>query len=245
MNTKEFNLTDTRLGFYRRIVVVGCGGTGSYLIPVLCRYLSSVKWGGTVLLVDGDKFEEHNADRQEFSPKQVGQNKADAMLQIVRSRISDFNVIALSEYVGRDNVDRIIEEDTLIFSCVDNHVCRALLSSKVQCLTTGCLISAGNTETDGNVQVNLRSGGAMLLPPIEVRHPEILTKRDGDRSEMSCEEIAGLPGGGQVIIANMTAACIALQMFYGLFAMNMMDAEEVYFDIRLAKTRRIVNGCPE
>jgi tRNA A37 threonylcarbamoyladenosine dehydratase len=66
-----------------RIVLVGCGGIGSQLLPPLVRYLASRPEPRALLvLVDGDVFEAKNLVRQACSKGDLGSNKAEGLAQI-------------------------------------------------------------------------------------------------------------------------------------------------------------------
>ena len=67
------------------IVVVGCGGTGSWLLPKLVKTIndgirkSIIRKDVKLILIDGDIVEEKNLVRQNFIEQDIGQNKAEVM----------------------------------------------------------------------------------------------------------------------------------------------------------------------
>ena len=61
------------------IAIVGTGGTGGNLIPLVARMLSATYLNTTLLLIDGDRVEEKNLKRQPFSKRDIGMNKARAL----------------------------------------------------------------------------------------------------------------------------------------------------------------------
>ena len=67
------------------IIVVGCGGTGSWLLPKLVKTIndgirkSIVRKDVKLILIDGDIVEEKNLVRQNFIEQDIGQNKAEVM----------------------------------------------------------------------------------------------------------------------------------------------------------------------
>lgn len=237
---------------YRQVVIVGTGGTGSFVLPPLMRYLNTKRPRPTVLLCDGDKYDEGNINRQEFAHSRIGVNKAQAQFDVYSQKFPEMEIIPVPEYLGDRNVSNIIREHSVVFCCVDNHVARSVISRHCQKLNDVLLISAGNEEFDGNVQAFCRIGGKNLNEPIEKIHPEIATRKDGDRSEMSCEQLAALPGGGQVIFANNFSATLMCSLFYtydnphpiiGLKGVHEpYEIQEVMFDITQGKTVRIING---
>ena len=240
---------------YEHVIVVGTGGTGSFLLPPLMRYLNSKKSTAEIVFVDGDKYDQGNVNRQEFAHSRIGVNKARAQLDVYAQKFPQLEIVAISEYLGDRNVAKIIPEHSVVFCCVDNHVARSVISRHCQRLDNVLLISGGNEETDGNVQAFCRVDGKSLNEPIEKLHPEILTRNDGDRSEMSCEQLAALPGGGQVIFANLFSATLMCAMFFTydnprpvITQDGVKDVpciSEVMFDINQVKTVRIIDGKSE
>lgn len=228
-----------------RLLIIGCGGIGSHLAPVLIRYINSMNVDDRpkeIVFVDGDKYEESNAGRQEFAASLTNQNKADAQAEMFAHKYPNMEFFAFEGYVGTENVAEIIPEDSVVFMCVDNHVCRRVVSAHCQALKNSVIITGCNELTDGNVQMFIQRNGEKTLPAIEERHPEIMTADDGDRSTMSCEEIEKLPSGGQIIFANATAANIMGQMFWRLIEHDKADLQEVYFDILNLKSRGVSYG---
>src|SRR5262245_46622640 len=68
-----------------RVVLIGCGGIGSQLLPPLARYLASRPEPRPLLvLVDGDVFEPGNLGRQVCSTRDLGTNKAEALAPVAR-----------------------------------------------------------------------------------------------------------------------------------------------------------------
>jgi molybdopterin/thiamine biosynthesis adenylyltransferase len=219
-----------------KIVIIGCGGIGSHLIPPLLRYVETLKTTPEVVLVDGDTVSESNLGRQEFGADAIGINKAMAIYK----KLSDYDLQFSDEYVGKNNVDSLIEDGDIVMLCVDNHVCRKIVSQHCETLDSILLISGGNELTDGNVQAYVKQGGKELTQKMGERHPEILTANDGDRAEMSCEALAKLPSGGQIIATNFAAASLMLQFLY-LSLTEDPKYCEVYFDITSLASRGVEN----
>ncbi len=231
----------------RNIIIIGLGGIGSHLAAPLNRYLISLGEEKAsefrIRFVDGDKYEGGNIGRQDFALILIGMKKAEAQAKIFAARFPDNPVMieAIGEYIGESNVAEIIPEDSIVFSCVDNHTCRHIVSKHCQTLNNVLLISGGNDYFDGNVQGFCRKDGKSLNETIESRHKEIATTQDGDRASMSCEELALLPSGGQVIITNFTVAAIMLNLFFS-YLNNEGDPSnvtEIFFDIRGCKYRTV------
>lgn len=219
-----------------KVIVVGCGGIGSWLIPPLLRFLKADKWTGQVHLIDGDSYELKNQDRQEFSDDSVGQNKAQAQLLRVQPLYPTMNISAHTEYVSNDNVESLIVNDSVVFVCVDNHPARARIDRQATKLDTICVISAGNEEVDGNVTVSLRRSGVKITEPLIIRHPEVGRARKHDRAA-GCQDLID-EGNKQLLITNLAAATASLMAMQTLWDPAELKGTEVatypqdiYFDI--------------
>lgn len=237
------------LSKFKNIFIVGVGGTGSFLMPVVMRYLASrtdVNKELLIKIIDGDKYDEGNISRQEFAHSRIGRNKAEVQEEIYQRKFPDLTISSVPEYLGDSNIE-MIGDNSIIFCCVDNHFCRNLLSKHCQTLNNVILLSGGNEYTDGNLQSYFKIDGKEMNHPIEYRHPEIERTNDGDRSEMSCEELHNLPSGSQVIFANAMSGTLMACLFYSYIASEKEPwrIDDIFFDVEQVKTARIYDGNPE
>lgn len=198
----------------KRVVILGLGGTGSILVPLLARWLFSQKFSGKIILIDGDSYLDNNVNRQIFSAAHLGKNKAEYQAMVINSHIPAMSgqIEIVDKYVGKDDVEELIQEETIVVNCSDNLAARKLVEDRVSRLSNAIHICCGNELTTGQVQIHARKNGVDITPSIYQRSPAFNSESD-DRSKMSCEELAALPGGGQLITANATAAVLALNMF--------------------------------
>ena len=161
----------------RSIVLIGCGGTGSRLLPPLVQLVRSCQQKNNpsgflhapipLVLVDGDTVEEKNLLRQNFHPKDVGQHKATVLanryanawgepIYTVPQFINDediFNKIAETK-----GTNRRIQEDysnTIFVLAVDSVVARRTLLRNIfsgagsgKCF----IIDPGNEDDFGQVR---------------------------------------------------------------------------------------------
>ena len=107
----------------KQIVVIGCGGTGSFLIPPLCRYLASINFLEDVVLVDGDTYSNSNSDRQMFDVNQVGLNKAEQQAGTILRTMPEFkmNLQYVDTYVGLEELEDLLVENCVVINCGDNN----------------------------------------------------------------------------------------------------------------------------
>ncbi|MBQ9720281.1 MAG: ThiF family adenylyltransferase, partial [Oscillospiraceae bacterium] len=64
-----------------KIVMLGAGGTGGHIAPHLYRLLYSLERPVRFIICDGDVVEEKNLVRQNFSPADLGENKAKVLAE--------------------------------------------------------------------------------------------------------------------------------------------------------------------
>lgn len=221
-------------------IQIGAGGTGTHLIGPMLAYLETYhanrqeQW--QYVIIDGDNFEPKNLSRQLFDPGYVTTNKAEAMAQMY----SRYPVLAVPRFIGAEDLTMMFTESDTVFICADNHSIRALVQARALQLQDCVVINSGNEEHDGNVQLWVREGGENKTPKLTYLHPEITFLAEDDRSAMSCQQAAQLPGGGQLILANQQAASWMLAALWryheGLWREGWT---ELQFDLRAGTTHAL------
>ena len=210
------------------IKIIGLGGIGSVLSDSVSRFLN-YKHDSTyrVTLIDQDRFETRNHERQNFTVE--GENKAETKKRELKEKFK--NVIFISEpvFVNNENISKLIKEKDIILLAVDNHKTRKLISDYCsKALNDIILISSGNDLLNGNIQLFVKKDGEKLLPNLTDYHPEIDNPQDKSPEEKSCQELQ--QSEPQLYFTNLMAAA---HMCSGLY--NIMNGDhqysEVYFDI--------------
>ena len=212
------------------IKLIGVGGIGCALAPVLARYLQSERRVTgeeiRITLVDGDDFQSKNASRQSFET--LG-NKAKVKASELARSFPDLSFRAIPEFVTAANLPHLVKPGDLVFLAVDNHATRGAVSRHCEGLSDVVLISGGNDFTDGNVQVYVRQDGRDITLPLTRFHPEIADPKDKSPAEMSCEELA-VDSAPQLLFMNFTVASAMLNVFYA-WRSGRLRYGEVYLDI--------------
>lgn len=224
----------------RKVKIIGLGGIGSYLAEPLCRYLNYLSKlpnaeSYEVTLIDGDKYESKNQDRQIFDRFE---NKAEVTAEMLRKKFIKIHFRHKGEYIIPDNVVSLVREKDLIFLCVDNHKTRKLVSDRCKELDDVTLISGGNEKTDGNVIYYRRQDGEdVTRSPCDL-HGQIMNPTDKNPGEggerQGCEEIA--LEDPQLLITNFAAASHMLNVFYAS-TQDRAKFEQVFFDILSQRSR--------
>jgi molybdopterin/thiamine biosynthesis adenylyltransferase len=239
-----------------KVKVIGCGGIGGCLLPVLCRVLNygSAEYSFDevdIHLIDGDIYEERNRDRQAFRDRG---NKADINMKMLEEDYPNLFFRTHPTYVDETNIGMLIEDDDVVFLCVDNHKTRHLVTRFCEDeLQNVVLISGGNNLATGNVQVFIRKDGWNQTAPLDQHHPEISAPEDKHPSEVEVREgcLEEAVADPQLLIANNFAAALMLNAFHGMLkngqdGIGVFDREwffryeEIQFDVSSNKARPFV-----
>lgn len=150
-------------------IVLGAGGTGSELIPKLCRQLSFKRFSDgrqihNVTLCDGDKVEDKNIVRQNFFTSDIGKNKAETMA-IKCGTVFNLIINVFDSYIEDiSNLENIINMFPncvpFIIGCVDNNATRQMvhkLFSSWRKRNPLFYLDCGNEEFSGQVALGVKS----------------------------------------------------------------------------------------
>lgn len=184
-------------------VIIGAGGVTSYMLPALKNSFDL-----TATIIDGDKLEKHNLDRQLFRNNAVGQYKAVALLKQYNFRKNEGH--AVREYFSEDMLNteyKIFFADADVYICaVDNHPARKAVLAAAKKYNKPVVVCANEYHTsqafyyDPSMEYDFP-----MIDPI-ARYPEIATDKSG--SPISCQGLA-LESEPQLAIANQLAASFA------------------------------------
>ena len=192
-----------------RILVVGCGGTGSAILgglPYLDQAL--IAWGHPggleVTVIDGDIISAVNCVRQPFSRNEIGMHKAVVLV----------NRINLFWGLGWQAIPQALSPQTLapayagyggehlrpdiVIGCVDTRAARAVIAKSVAGYsTTGYWLDLGNHRTGGQFVLgepqNARNKRSRLrLRTAAELYEELVNQDQDDDREPSCSAIEAL-----------------------------------------------------
>ena len=91
----------------KTVLVLGIGGVGGYVVESLAR--SGI---GTLIIVDFDKIDETNINRQIIAlDSTIGKLKVDVFEQRIKDINPECNVIKISDFISKDNIDIIFNYD--------------------------------------------------------------------------------------------------------------------------------------
>jgi molybdopterin/thiamine biosynthesis adenylyltransferase len=160
-NRETVTISDQLRLFRSRVVVIGCGGLGGYLVEELARI-----GVGTLVVVDPDVFEEHNLNRQLLSsPARLGKAK----VEVARDRVREINpavtVVARRDAFRRENAHDLLPGASLVLDGLDNVLTRRDLAAACRDLSLP-LVHGAIAGWYGQVAVQLPGTDlSPLLPP--------------------------------------------------------------------------------
>lgn len=194
--------------------IIGCGGVGGYLAPVLVKLL---KGGRDVTLVDGDNLEKKNLDRQLFDESMIGDNKAFALA-------NKYGTIAHCGWFS-DSAFRVLQGDVLLV-CVDNHPARAAALRTVDRCGCRCIIAANETYSSEAYYYQHEWKGTNADP--RIYYPEIKTDTSGDprAASIGCTGVAQ-ENNVQLASANFMAAALAVQLYQIWFGRHKLSKSTI------------------
>jgi len=145
-NLKSFSSKDQATLLRSQVSVVGLGGLGGAVTEILARCGI-----GNLILIDGDRFEESNLNRQFLSTHQLlNTSKAEAATSRVNQINSAITVQSYAEYLDVNNAARLTVNSDAIVDCLDNIKTRFILAEAASKAKIS-LVSAAVAGNSGHV----------------------------------------------------------------------------------------------
>lgn len=215
-----------------KVVLIGVGGTGSFILPELVALSKTMVELGKkpldIMVLDPDIIEPHNIGRQKFFPSDVGQYKAETLVNRV-NRAYGYDV----QFENTKFLARHLYHCNIVISCVDNVKARKKLHKHIKNKTNPggyqqlyYWIDTGNSRDTG--QVILSAFGRKKkenLPTIIDLFPNLKE----DKDEPSCSMRASL--GQQSFMINKMTGVFTIQMLSSLLLDYEISYSQVYFDL--------------
>jgi molybdopterin/thiamine biosynthesis adenylyltransferase len=198
----------------RKIYIVGLGGIGSFLLNLIDKNEFLFPLETNIVLIDGDKLEKKNLSRQLFSRSGIGKFKTDLLVSQYRNR----KLESISSYID-DSFK--FEENSIVFSCVDNHGTRKNLLSACDNQNFALIIGA-NEQIDAEAYVYMKDWQGTKKDP-RIYYKEILLF-DPENPVLANRCIS------QYAI-NQTALANSLSSNYMIFLFNLYFMERIKREI--------------
>jgi PRTRC genetic system ThiF family protein len=247
-----------------RIVVIGSGGTGSWIAPLVVRTAKVITEDTrrvSVVFVDHDYVEEGNIPRQNFCDADIGQPKS----LVLAARYGPVWGVDVGAVVDRFDASRIIDAGlasdalTICIGCVDNAKARLAISRVLKANETDELprfwwLDIGNMEHCLQVLVGSSPtadglGNAFpnptichALPSPLLQHPELrkpLPDELGPK-KMSCAEMA-LANIQSLMVNPMAAAMGSDMLGRMLIPRHGLKRFATYYDLKTGSAK--IRAC--
>jgi len=218
--TPEHRLSTPLLHKTVKVIVVGCGGTGSAVaagLPYLHQAMlaSGHPHGLDVTFIDGDRISETNCVRQPFSESEIGLHKA----IVLATRINLFWGLtwkAMPCFVE----EGWREETDILIGCVDTRRARGALSRSQAFWNCHYWLDVGNNADTGQYVLgqpdNKNNKQGLRLPTVADLFPEIVDPKLDKKDKLpACSAVEALHR--QEPFVNQTLAYLALAMLARLF----------------------------
>ncbi len=230
---------------YFDIILVGCGGTGSFLALDLARLAWHARERGIevrLTFVDPDRVELKNVGRQNFVPAEVGWPKAETLARRfnrgfgldIRHVVAPFSHNLTTKYQPR--------AFTMVVGAVDNAQARKSIARAVE-LRSGRLwwLDCGNLRSAGQIilgnvadewQVKDAfpgTGYCHSLPAPSLLRPALLVPRPEQPVAASCAELVAQEA--QSLMVNRAMATFAGQYLYRLVVTRDLDIFMTLLDL--------------
>jgi PRTRC genetic system ThiF family protein len=213
-----------------RVLVVGCGGTGSAIaagLPYLQHALIATGHpaGLHVTLMDGDAISPANSVRQPFARCEIGLNKAVVLV----NRLNIFWGLDWEAVTEHLTEEHHLGEVDIVIGCVDTRSARAVIQRQISHGGAAChyALDIGNSAECGQFilgeplnAVNRRS--SIRLRTAAELFPEITdASLDGGEGQPSCSALESLER--QHVYINQALAYHALALLSRLFRYGVIN----------------------
>lgn len=224
-----------------KILIIGAGGTGGYVIPHLYRIAYASNRKCRIIIADGDIVEDKNLIRQGFSFVDVGENKATVMAErysdvfgIETEYISDFIEDENQLYdlldIQHSSYSSYPKPISILIGAVDNNRSRVMCNEVFKMMDDIIYIDAGNAESGGQVVCGMKASGRVMSKPVARIYPDILKDVEKFPSELSCAERS--VSAPQSIAANLFASTAISTMLYYLLIKGELKTTRIAFSAR-------------
>ncbi len=179
------------------VAIIGCGGLGSNVAAMLVR--SGV---GTLRLIDFDRVEESNLNRQLYFRDDIGRLKTEALGDTLRRIAPEVTLIEVVTRVTSSNLVGLVTGADVVVEAVDGPADKAMIANAVCCaLPDMPLVTASGMAGSGSAN-------------------EIVSERIADNvylvGDLSSDVRAGLPlYSSRVMVAAAHEAHVVIRVLLG------------------------------
>ncbi len=246
-----------------RFIVVGAGGTGSFIVPAIARLIYELKQqqnkSAEMLIVDPDIVEANNIPRSNFCFAEVGRFKS----QTLAERVAKAWGIETSFSCEKFDAEKHLKSSnsdyrnlTIIVGCVDNYMARREMHRALDEYPNYgeqsriWWIDGGNGKASGQVllgsttkrlkpeQYFTGTSICRALPAPSLQHPDLLEPEKVEaRGDASCPERVRL--GEQGLNINQRVAMEMAETLTGMVLTRSLKRFALYFDLESGTSRSV------
>jgi len=236
-----------------KIIMLGAGGTGGYVVPHLYRLLHTLDRYTKVIICDGDVVEEKNLIRQNFISADLNKNKAQVLAERYATAFG-LEVSYIPEFIeNEERLIKLVEPDkfpieayrypkyegiSILIGCVDNNRSRQLCHQVFKSTNNLVYIDSGNGEYTGQVVCGVRRSGRTYYKPIGDVYPDVLIDIDKFPTQLSCAESA--VSAPQSIVANIMASTAVVSYLYNILVMGSIETRSVTFSAQTVNIKPFI-----
>jgi PRTRC genetic system ThiF family protein len=179
-----------------KIIQLGAGGNGSEMLNCLIRIHFGLMARGHesglhVTVIDDDRVEESNLVRQNFWPSDIGEYKAQCLVEKANYLLGlNWDFMPARFPLGRGFEQGLPNSFDIVITCVDTVSCRKqLFDNFIDVRTEALWLDLGNDKTDGQIVMGHLGKCKNHIPNVIDRFPEIKIMNDkNERPSCSAEE---------------------------------------------------------
>jgi PRTRC genetic system ThiF family protein len=227
------------------VVLVGAGGTGSAMVTGLadmCQTLPLLGGQGlNVIVMDDDKVSASNIGRQAFARSDVGQYKAQVIVNRVNQMyglewVADLRRLKPDTSLSRH---RSMKRPTIFIGCVDTRAARAAINAQyIQAGGTAMWLDCGNEQRYGQIVLGAITDDEMVLPSVADIYPEIIDPfKDSEDTGPSCSLPEAL--AKQDLFTNRLIANTACNLLWKLFRYGETEVHGAFVNVENMRTNPI------
>lgn len=229
-----------------QIVLVGCGGTGSFIAQDIARIAYHQKQKGIdmdITFIDFDSIEEKNVGRQNFVYTEIGRNKAET-LALRYNLAYGLKISASTKPIQKTKLYYSDPQIFIVVGAVDNNKARKAIHNCLDKEIFSCAkpvfwLDCGNYNNGGQILLgnsfseqkeDYRLGLCNYIPYPSVQMKELIQKEK--EIKISCADAALREE--QTLMINRAMATFAGQYLYELIVKREINKYQTFINL---------NGC--
>jgi molybdopterin/thiamine biosynthesis adenylyltransferase len=172
------------------IVQIGCGGTGSWVVPLVSKLVNNIRLRSAqdfkifYKLVDNDTVEQRNILRQNFSEWDIGKSKSHSLINRYVYNFKDLTshtnkIKTKNDFIKlEEHVDSVFNSLTIVLGCIDNNKTRHTIFRSLKCWSKSIdnkkyvYIDSGNLLYSGQIITLLFGFGDFLIERLKDFEPD-------------------------------------------------------------------------